>query len=160
MKIKTLANARNYDCNGYRLRAGCICFKDDTEKEVLLVTSSRDANIWVVPAGGIEKGEECQVAAEREVREEAGAQGDVKTFIGVFRDERKKTLTYMYSMVVKKLVKPIDQKDRKWFKITDALVKLGHRPSQQSYITKTLNKLSTVDGPNLGISSISTALVR
>lgn len=156
-----MSNERTYDNDGYRLRAGCLCFKDDGEKEVLLVTSSRDTNIWVVPAGGIDPGEVAIDAAVREVLEEAGAQGDINSFLGVFRNEQKKTITYMYSMVVKKLVSPMEPKERKWFKITDAIVKLGHRPTQQSYITKTRGKILALDASNKLINNIpKEALVR
>ena len=38
--------------------------------QVLLVTSSRDFDLWVVPSGGIDPGESAEVAAAREVYEE------------------------------------------------------------------------------------------
>jgi len=134
MKLKTIP--RTYDNSGYRLRAGCLCYKDDKEKEVLLVSSSKKG--WIVPAGGIDPGENAMDAAVREVHEEAGVLGDVGACVDVFRDEKRKTVTYIYSLVVRELVAPLEQKKRKWFSIDEAVHELGHRPVQQSYITRTM----------------------
>ena len=38
--------------------------------QVLLVSSSRCQNLWVVPGGGLEPGEEPEATAVREVNEE------------------------------------------------------------------------------------------
>lgn len=135
-KIRTVP--RTYDKNGFKLRAGCLCFKDETEKEVLLVTSSRDSNLWVVPAGGIDPGESAEEAAIREVYEEAGAVGKIDKCLGVFRNDKSKSQTYVYSMIVKNLVAPVENKERKWYMLKDAHTKLNHRPIQQSYITSAL----------------------
>ncbi|MPC25642.1 Diphosphoinositol polyphosphate phosphohydrolase 1 [Portunus trituberculatus] len=51
---------------------------------VLLVTSKKDPCVWLVPGGGLEVGEEAIVAAQREAWEEAGIQGVVKRFLGLF----------------------------------------------------------------------------
>uniref|UniRef100_A0A183IG74 Nudix hydrolase domain-containing protein n=1 Tax=Soboliphyme baturini TaxID=241478 RepID=A0A183IG74_9BILA len=51
---------------------------------ILLVTSSRDPNTWVVPGGGIEKNESSMTAACREAFEEAGVRGLIVTFLGEF----------------------------------------------------------------------------
>jgi len=140
MKMKVSSSLRTYDNNGYRMRAGCLCYKDESEKEVILVTSSRDTSVWVVPAGGVDPGESALEAAVREVHEEAGVLGEVGRYLGIFQDEARKTKTHMYSLVVKKMVSPLEAKERKWFKIKDAIMKLNHRPAQQSYITATVNK--------------------
>lgn len=75
---------RIYDSEGYRRRAACICVKNDLEDEVLLVTSSRRPDSWIVPGGGVEPDEEPAVTAIREVREEAGVLGQLGRCLGVF----------------------------------------------------------------------------
>ena len=47
-------------------------------QKVLLVTSSADSDLWIVPAGGIDPGETSEQAAVREVCEEViSLHGDV-----------------------------------------------------------------------------------
>lgn len=139
MKVKERV-PRTYDEDGFKLRAGCLCFKDESEKEVLLVSSSRDARHWVVPAGGIDPGENALDAAVREVFEEAGVRGNVGSCLGVFQNDKSKSRTYIYSLYVNHLGVPLEAKDRKWFNVKDALSILHPRPIQQSYITTALNK--------------------
>jgi len=69
--IKNRTNSiRTKDKDGYTMRAGCICFRTEQEKEVLLVSSCRHPGRWVVPSGGVEPGEDTKEAAIREVVEE------------------------------------------------------------------------------------------
>lgn len=51
---------------------------------MLLVTSSRRPELWIVPGGGVEPEEESSVTAEREVLEEAGVRGRLGRCLGVF----------------------------------------------------------------------------
>lgn len=53
-------------------------------RQVLLVTASRNQELWIVPGGGIEPTEDPRVAALREVQEEAGAKGSLGRCLGVF----------------------------------------------------------------------------
>ena len=141
---------RTYDTDGYRLRAGCLCYKNEEKKELLLVSSKKG---WVVPAGGIDPGETAVQAAVREVREEGGVVGDVGNCMGVFRDAERKTVTYVYAMIVRQMVNPLEQKTRKWFCIKDAINELKGRPSQQSYITTNVTNCRS-KGKEYGTSGI------
>lgn len=51
---------------------------------MLLVTSSRRPEKWIVPGGGVEPEEEPSVTATREVLEEAGVIGKLGRSLGVF----------------------------------------------------------------------------
>lgn len=95
-------SVRLYDEDGYRRRAACICVKSDAESEVsgafvilrksindnfsqvLLVTSSRRPELWIVPGGGVEPEEEPSATAVREVLEEAGVVGKLGRCLGMF----------------------------------------------------------------------------
>lgn len=48
---------RSYDLDGYRKRAACVCVKNENENEVLLISSSKNKQYWVIPGGGIEENE-------------------------------------------------------------------------------------------------------
>lgn len=52
--------------------------------QVLLVTSSRRPDSWIVPGGGVEPDEDPAVTALREVREEAGVLGQLGRCLGIF----------------------------------------------------------------------------
>ncbi|KAF7638109.1 Nudix hydrolase domain-containing protein [Meloidogyne graminicola] len=99
------------DKNGYRQRAAAFCIRltnhDDTQSvidrsgniqsikaplEVLLVSGRRDGsaeNYWVLPGGGVELKESTEEAVIRELREEAGIQGQVIFPIGKFIVSKK-----------------------------------------------------------------------
>lgn len=48
------------------------------------MTSSRRPDSWIVPGGGVEPDEEPAETALREVREEAGVQGQLGRCLGIF----------------------------------------------------------------------------
>lgn len=52
--------------------------------QVLLVTSSRRPDNWIVPGGGVEPNEEAHCTAVREVLEEAGVVGTLGRCLGMF----------------------------------------------------------------------------
>nr|CAB3264494.1 diphosphoinositol polyphosphate phosphohydrolase 1-like [Phallusia mammillata] len=144
MKIK-INQVRTYDDAGFRRRAACLCFKAECETEVMLVTSSRYQHLWVVPGGGLEPGEDPETTAKREVEEEAGVVGELGRLLDVFENEERKTRTYVYVLIVKKLNDEYeDRKDigrtRKWFSLVEALDKLSeHKPIQKRYLQKLIN---------------------
>ncbi|XP_011252688.1 diphosphoinositol polyphosphate phosphohydrolase 1 isoform X1 [Camponotus floridanus] len=149
--VKEKANSiRIYDSEGYRRRAACICVKNDLEDEVLLVTSSRRPDSWIVPGGGVEPEEEPSVTALREVREEAGVLGQLGRCLGTFevitRDntEHKHRTEVWVMQVTEELPEWEDSRaigrKRKWFTIPEALLQLSqHKPVQRSYLHSLYN---------------------
>lgn len=130
---------RTYDKDGYRLRAACVCVKDDSEQEILLVSASRNHEHWIVPGGGIEPTEDTGIAALREVKEEAGAKGALGRYLGVFENAECKTRTSVYVMIVDEVLDDWEDRSigrrRKWFTVMDAIQQLRlHRPEQSSYL--------------------------
>lgn len=131
---------RIYDEEGFRRRAACICVRSDEETEVLLVTSSRRPEKWIVPGGGVEPEEEPSVTATREVLEEAGVIGKLGRSLGVFENPEHKDRTEVYVMTVTEELdewedsKTIGRK-RQWFTIEEALEQLAlHKPVQRNYL--------------------------
>ena len=37
MKAKVPRTSRTFDNDGFKLRAGCLCYKDETEREVCII---------------------------------------------------------------------------------------------------------------------------
>lgn len=138
--VKEKPTPRLYDKDGYRRRAACICVRSEAEAEVLLVTSSRRPELWIVPGGGVEPEEEASVTATREVLEEAGVTGELGRCLGVFENIEHKHRTEVFVMVVTKELeewedsKTIGRK-RQWFSIEEALSQLAlHKPTQRHYL--------------------------
>ncbi|XP_046337077.1 diphosphoinositol polyphosphate phosphohydrolase 1-like [Haliotis cracherodii] len=130
---------RTYDQDGYRRRAACLCFKDSSEQEILLVTSSRYRDRWVVPGGGIEPEEETKIAASREAREEAGVLGQLGRHLGNFENEDKKHRTSVFTFVVTDLLDEWEDsksmgRKREWFPLCEARERLLHKPVQVTYL--------------------------
>ncbi|KAK8371912.1 hypothetical protein O3P69_013509 [Scylla paramamosain] len=103
-----MLKTRNYDADGFILRAACVCV-DPEERQVLLVSSRRDSRLWIVPGGGVEEGEGTQDAALREVREEAGVNGYITRTLGVFENPERRHRTSVYQLVVKDLLQDWDE---------------------------------------------------
>src|SRR5215204_5685132 len=55
--------------------AGCVVFRGDGAESQYLVVSSSDGLNWVLPKGHIDAGETAEIAAVRELAEEAGVIG-------------------------------------------------------------------------------------
>ncbi|XP_043199777.1 diphosphoinositol polyphosphate phosphohydrolase 1-like isoform X2 [Amphibalanus amphitrite] len=135
-------STRTYDADGYRLRAAGVCVKDEMEREVLLVSSSKEPDKWVVPGGGIEPNEQAHLAALREVREEAGVEGHLGRCLGVFEvsnTERKHRTAVYILLVTAELPEWEDSvnigRRRKWFDLEDAVRELNeNKPVQSGYL--------------------------
>ncbi|KTG06241.1 hypothetical protein cypCar_00011319 [Cyprinus carpio] len=138
MKLKS-NQTRTYDGDGYKKRAACLCFRNDAEQEVLLVSSSRYPDKWIVPGGGMEPEEEPSVAAAREVCEEAGVKGTLGRLVGIFENRDRKHRTFVYVLIVTEVLEDWEDsvnigRKREWFKIEDAIEVLQcHKPVQATY---------------------------
>ncbi|XP_022184113.1 diphosphoinositol polyphosphate phosphohydrolase 1 isoform X2 [Nilaparvata lugens] len=137
---------RIYDKDGFRRRAACICVRNESEDEVLLVTSSRRPDHWIVPGGGVEPEEEPSVTAMREVIEEAGVVGTLGRCLGVFENDERKHRTEVFVLVVTEELPEWEDsrsigRQRKWFSLEDALKQLSlHKPVQLTYLESLLTR--------------------
>ncbi|XP_074726841.1 diphosphoinositol polyphosphate phosphohydrolase 2 isoform X2 [Strix uralensis] len=150
MKFKP-NQTRTYDREGYKKRAACLCFRSEREDEVLLVSSSRYPDQWIVPGGGMEPEEEPGGAAVREVYEEetkgkfdctfetavhlklptvndlqAGVKGKLGRLLGIFENQDRKHRTYVYVLTVTEILEDWEDsvnigRKREWFKVEDAI---------------------------------------
>ncbi|XP_043943587.1 diphosphoinositol polyphosphate phosphohydrolase 2 isoform X2 [Protopterus annectens] len=159
MKFKP-NQTRTYDGEGFKKRAACLCFRNEREDEVLLVSSSRYPDQWIVPGGGLEPEEEPGGAAAREVFEEAGVKGKLGRLLGVFENQARKHRTYVYVLTVTEVLEHWEDsvnigRKREWFKIEDAIKVLQcHKPVQAEYLEKLKLDCSPTNG-NTVVSSLS-----
>lgn len=135
--------------------------------QVLLVTSSRRPDNWIVPGGGVEPNEEPSNTAIREVLEEAGVVGTLGRCLGMFevstltrysvgievrflfllaaQNYEHKHRTKVFVMhVTEELADWEDSRNmdrkRQWFSIDEALQQLAlHKPIQRRYLQQLKN---------------------
>ncbi|XP_026866733.1 diphosphoinositol polyphosphate phosphohydrolase NUDT4B isoform X1 [Electrophorus electricus] len=178
MKFKP-NQTRTYDGEGFRRRAACLCFKNEREDEVLLVSSSRHPDQWIVPGGGMEPEEEPCGAAVREVFEEAGVKGKLGRLLGVFEhNQDRKHRTYVYVLTVTETLdawedsvnidlmgcqaisrdgqgtaihkKPIYSRKREWFPVEEAIKILqSHKPVHAEYLRRLQLNCSASNNGNI-----------
>ncbi|XP_054328727.1 diphosphoinositol polyphosphate phosphohydrolase 3-beta-like [Pongo pygmaeus] len=151
---------RTYDPEGFKKRAACLCFRSEREDEVLLVSSSRYPDRWIVPGGGMEPEEEPGGAAVREVYEEAGVKGKLGRLLGVFeQNQDRKHRTYVYVLTVTELLEDWEDsvsigRKREWFKVEDAIKVLQcHKPVHAEYLEKLKLGGSPTNGNSMAPSS-------
>ncbi|KAK2711862.1 diphosphoinositol polyphosphate phosphohydrolase 2-like [Artemia franciscana] len=143
-------STRIYDEEGYRKRAACICVNGD-ESEVLLVSSSKEPDRWIVPGGGVEPNEDPKGAAAREVWEEAGVRGQLGRCLGIFENEERRHRTAVYVLLVNEELEEWDDsknigRKRKWFRIKDAIELLSEtKPLHYVYLQSLLKATSDSD---------------
>uniref|UniRef100_A0A3Q2ZS81 diphosphoinositol-polyphosphate diphosphatase n=1 Tax=Kryptolebias marmoratus TaxID=37003 RepID=A0A3Q2ZS81_KRYMA len=143
---------RTYDGEGFKRRAACLCFRNDKEDEVLLVSSSRHPDQWIVPGGGMEPDEEPCGAAVREVYEEAGVKGKLGRLLGIFEhNQDRKHRTYVFTLIVTETLDDWEDsvnigRKRRWFEVDEAIrVLQSHKPVHAEY----LRRLADSRGPTL-----------
>ncbi|XP_051917053.1 nudix (nucleoside diphosphate linked moiety X)-type motif 4a [Hippocampus zosterae] len=153
MKFKP-NKTRTYDGEGFKRRAACLCFRSDSEDEVLLVSSSRHPDQWIVPGGGVEPEEEPSRAAIREVYEEAGVKAKLGRLLGIFEhNQDRKHRTHVYIIIVTEILEDWEDsvnigRKRKWFKVDEAIrVLQSHRPVQAEYLHTFKNTRNSTCGP-------------
>ena len=107
-----------------RVQAGGVVIRSvGASARFLLVTAKREPERWVLPKGGIDKGESAEAAALREVREEAGVEARVRLSLGAIRypipgDERQ---IEFFLMDYVKDVTAEDARRVSWFEFDDAV---------------------------------------
>lgn len=155
MKFKP-NQTRTYDGEGFKKRAACLCFKNDREEEVLLVSSSRHPDQWIVPGGGMEPEEEPCGAAVREVFEEAGVKGKLGRLLGVFeQNQDRKHRTYVYVLTVTETLEAWEDsvnigRKREWFTVDEAIKVLQHhKPDHAEYLKRLHLSCSPTNGNSL-----------
>ncbi|KAL7308227.1 hypothetical protein PS15m_012108 [Mucor circinelloides] len=143
------------DSNNIRQVAGCIPL-DMQNHRVLLISSRKNKNAWVLPKGGWEQDETQEHAATRETWEEAGIKGTITRQLGVFeeRTNKKRHLKahhWIFEMRIDEVAKKFPEKkkrERRWFTFQEALVATqDHRYIQEAIMQSSLNPARAPPSP-------------
>ncbi|KXS11726.1 hypothetical protein M427DRAFT_421458 [Gonapodya prolifera JEL478] len=118
--------------NGVRQVGACVVIKPST-KQILVISSRKHPDKWVLPKGGWEDFEPTlEACAVRETWEEAGVKGDVKAELGKWKYEagKEKEEVGVFEMEVRDEEKKWPEekeRERKWVSYDEALKLLNHR---------------------------------
>jgi 8-oxo-dGTP pyrophosphatase MutT (NUDIX family) len=112
------------------LQAGAITFRlVDNSPLILLVRAKKTPGDWIFPKGHIEAGETAEVAAERELAEEAGVRGRSLGPVGSLEfesgHERVRVDYYLFVFVSEVLRE--ETREIRWCSYDEALSLLTHR---------------------------------
>lgn len=69
---------------GAKISTGCSAIIFSKDRKKLLLTKRTDNNLWCLPSGKIEGGENATEACIREVKEETGFDIEIKKLLGVY----------------------------------------------------------------------------
>ena len=151
MKMRAPDEIRVLDADGFKRRAACLCLRDaprkngvapgvTSPKEILLISSAKKADKWMVPGGGVDPGEDLSTAAARETFEEAGVRGRLDGLVGVFETTSgTRTRTHVFKLVVEEVADTWAESARKrrWFSLEEAKKVLEScKPAQKEYLDK------------------------
>lgn len=153
-KVRVPRDECIFDHEGFKMRSAAVCVKDETESEVLLVSSLTKPNSWIVPAGKIQIGEEAGACAIREAMEEGGVCGRLGRYLGTYDEHQPMTnkndltspvkkRTSVFVLYVERLADDYEERDsrtRQWFPISEALKHLNSYKAHQADYLKALQK--------------------
>jgi 8-oxo-dGTP diphosphatase len=67
------------------ISAGCVVYRTNRGATDVAMIQPRDRDAWALPKGLIERGETAESAARREVREETGLSGEIRSRIDTIK---------------------------------------------------------------------------
>lgn len=110
-------------------QAGAIAFKIVRGSPyVLLVRARQNPEHWIFPKGHIDDGETPEVAAARELEEEAAIKGELVAFVGSLEfesgDERVQVEYFLFEF--RSEVARTEEREARWCAYEGALVLLSH----------------------------------
>jgi 8-oxo-dGTP diphosphatase len=125
-------------------RAGGVVYRSNNGViEYVLVESSRKPNVWVLPKGHIEEGEDAAAAAAREVHEEAGVIGRVRDELREisYEVDAKPVEVRYYLIELIDQVEPPEPRRQQWLPFDAALKLASH--DQTRMLLRMANQLIT-----------------
>jgi 8-oxo-dGTP pyrophosphatase MutT (NUDIX family) len=114
--------------------AGCVVFRGAGADTQYLVVSSSDGLNWVLPKGHIDAGESAEIAAVRELAEEAGVVGEIVERLSVQYYQRgTKDVAIEYFLLRESgATEAIEQRQIRWELEADALSLLSFEEARSA----------------------------
>jgi len=111
------------------LQAGAIAFRIVAEApQIMLVRAKKTPEHWIFPKGHIEAGETAEIAAARELEEEAGVRGELVGPVGSlefrFREKDVSVEYYLFAFVSE--VPRKEKRECRWCSYDETLTLLSH----------------------------------
>ncbi|KAF0716296.1 Aste57867_2913 [Aphanomyces stellatus] len=140
---------QRYDGN-VRLIVCIVPFSDETN-QVLLISSSKHKDGWILPKGGWEADETAEESAKRELEEEAGVDGHIVRSLGEYdyrsgnkSDAGKPSRLIGFAMCVTKEFQEWSEsdRDRRWVTIETARVLLEPRAELRAMLDRAFPQVS------------------
>jgi 8-oxo-dGTP pyrophosphatase MutT (NUDIX family) len=116
--------------------AGTVVFRQNDSQSFYLVVSSSDGLNWVLPKGHIDPGETPEIAALRELAEEAGVAGEIVARLSAGHYEKAgKGITIQYFLVRELgLTESIENRTIRWEEETAALQLLTYEEARNAVL--------------------------
>ena len=134
-----------------RKRAACVPARVGARgaPEVLLIESQKKPGTFVFPGGGIDGAESAEVAALRELYEEAGVSGHGLLRLGQFLDSSSSTRTSIFLVTVDEEHETWPEghlgRKRRWFAIADLERNVSTKALHQHTLALLLARRLTAD---------------
>jgi 8-oxo-dGTP pyrophosphatase MutT (NUDIX family) len=129
--------------------AGCVVFRGAGAEAQYLVVSSSDGLNWVLPKGHIDAGESAEIAAVRELAEEAGVVGKIVERLSVQHYQRgTKDVAIEYFLLRESgITAAIEQRIIRWESEGDALSLLSFEEARTalSEAAKVLQRMTPTE---------------
>lgn len=127
----------------YTHAGGIVVRLEDKHPKYLLVHSSTDPSLWVFPKGHIKPGESPEMAALREVSEEAGIKAEILSSVGEseFTKEVEKVRVAYFVMLHRASGYPHEDREVKWCSYEEAAAILSFEDALE--VLKTANEFLT-----------------
>lgn len=125
-----------------QLSSGGVIFRSDNKTPEIALISVKGGSVWCLPKGIVDKGENPEQTAVREVREETGLNGRIKAKLGevsywyYIKEENarcRKTVHYYLMEYLSGSTKDHDSEvnDASWFPIDEALDKASYKGDKE-----------------------------
>ncbi|NOZ24710.1 MAG: NUDIX hydrolase [Nitrospirae bacterium] len=139
-----------------QVSAGGVVFRRDGDDIKVVLVSVKSGSVWTLPKGLIERGEQPDVAAVREVQEETGLRGrivdslDTISYWYFLKDENTKYHKTVHYYLMEYAEGSTDDHDREvdeaaWFSLDDALKMVKYRGDKE-ILERAKKRLSSADG--------------
>lgn len=116
--------------------AGTVVFRGTSSRPLFLIVSSSDRAHWVLPKGHIQTDESPEAAALRELREEAGVNGEIidRLAIEEFETEKEKLVVQYFLVKESGPCQPKESRMIRWESENSALRLLSFEESKRALL--------------------------